>query len=421
MDIAYDQKLTGRESDVEQRKSSINGLMQWNNLVYTMPITNSVATARNVKFYPASSDLYDSQNNTKMVFTVQTGSQFVDFSKSYLKFSMKTDCSKLETGSNPQFESICNIIESIVVSSRQGVELLRIKDFARWRVIQNALNLSTTKYDTVAGLLFSGDTAVKVCEKDATTDCVIPMWLLGGFFESTQLLPPALCAGLRIEITLLGVKKAFKVTPGTPPGTNYTIHNPTLCLDTTLLNDAATRQVRANAAANGLEITYRDVYHQSTGVKSKTFEVPITKAVSRALCAYAVPWNEYTTDGDGKNFFAETTTKIEKYQWRLGSSYYPQREILTSPREQFVNAIYCFEYDQTSETKSKMVYKDWEKFQLMCATLERSALLKYSGRSINNSTTLQLSAVISENTNLTIYLEHVKIAKVFNTNVVVSL
>lgn len=420
MDIAYDQKLSGRESDVEQKSSSINGLMQWNNLVYTMPITNSVATSRNVKFYPASADLYDSQNNTKMVFTVQTGSQFVDFSKSYLKFDMATEDGShdVTTGSNP-FESICNIIDSVVVTSRQGVELLRIKDFARWRVIQNALNLSETKYNTIKQVIFSGgaDTDKTVVDKDNVSNCVIPMWLLGGFFESTQLLPPALCAGMRIEITLLGIKKAFKYAGGK---SNYLILHPTLCLDTTLLNDAATRQVRANAAANGLEITYRDVYFQSTGTSSSHFEVPVTKAVSRALVAYAVPWGEYATDGAGENFTAGTK-KVTKYQWRLGSSYYPQREILDNAREQYINSLYSFEYDQTGVTSSTLTYRDFPKFAIMTATLERSALLKFSGRSINNSTTLQLSANTNGDTTLTIYLEHVKIAKVFNTNVVVSL
>lgn len=417
-DIAYDEKMSGRAGDVEQRKSSINGLMQWNNLVYTMPITNSVATARNVKFYPAASDSYDSENNTKMVFTVQTGSQFVDFSKSYLKFDLSTDYDDLSTGSNPMYESVCNIIESIVVSSRQGVELLRIKDFARWRVIQNALNITISRFHTVAKLIGAGvGTSTSIAKVNEPASIVIPMWLLGGFFESTQLLPPAMCAGLRIEITLLGVGKAFKLTGS---GTKYIISHPTLCLDTTLLNDAATRQVRANAAANGLEITYRDIYQQSTGVQSKTFEVPITKAVSRALCAYAVPWGEYVANGAGNNFFAGTKS-IQKYQWRLGSSYYPQREILTNGCEQFLNAIYCFEYDQSGESQSYMQFSDWGKFALMAATLERSALLKYSGRSINNSTTLQLSCELNEETNLTIYLEHVKIAKVFNTNVVVSL
>ena len=69
----------------------IGKLLKWNHLSYKLPITNSLSSSRNLKNYVANQTTYKNADQS-IVFDIQTGSQSVDLSKSWLAFSLKVDC-----------------------------------------------------------------------------------------------------------------------------------------------------------------------------------------------------------------------------------------------------------------------------------------------------------------------------------------
>ena len=157
MDITADSKLTSMAmgakdvQDGEGGVSEIQSLLDWNNLVYTMPATNSVVSARNLKTYRSDQLTYDPGD--MMEFRLQTGSQYVDFKNSWIRLEMAiwnnaantTKLSNVTWGSGSAF----NLIRDLVVSSRSGTELQRIEDFNVYRAFCDTMKKDHEWFKTV--------------------------------------------------------------------------------------------------------------------------------------------------------------------------------------------------------------------------------------------------------------------------------
>lgn len=475
MDIAYDPRITGGGTADDQdvpETSGISDLLQWNNLAYTMPVTNSVAAARNIKpYYP---DQQNYRDGDTVVFTVQTGAQFVDWSKSWLEIELEVKSPEragdINTGLNRRdinfgAGSICNLIKSVVVTSRSGVEVQRIEEFNRWRVLTDRLKKSDKWMATYGEALGykpkdtatntfdpynSGNTISRIeCAEEFgenggqfVSTFNIPMSQFAGVFESDQLMPSNIASGLRIELRLENGGIPFFVGQdmGADLSGNGKLYQDVeyevsckLFVDTTLLNDAAMREIRAISASNGLEYVYKQVYHQKepqAGVPQTN--MVISKAVSRALQAMAAQFlikkNSMLVD----NFITQVRSavaqvgrrpsKIIKQQWRLGSQYYPH-QYFTTLYSNYQNLIYCCE--ATTDKPIALSTFDFQQYlQIAMATFEKSALLRYSGISINNSRTLSIDAEFLDSTlevSTECWLEYVSVGKAFLNNIVVSI
>lgn len=94
MDIAEEGKLRQLARDAADTRGpedSMDDLLNWNNLTYTMPVTNSVVTARNLKSYKADQNTYTISSGQQILVTMQSGQQFVDWSNSFLEFDLELE------------------------------------------------------------------------------------------------------------------------------------------------------------------------------------------------------------------------------------------------------------------------------------------------------------------------------------------
>lgn len=202
MDISNDAKLKklAQKQVSTDAADSTSDLLNWNNLEYTMPVTSSVASSRNVKEYPAERTTYSQSQN--VTFVVQTASQYVDWSQSILSFDAEfklkiaqadkadflgeiiafEDAGENATQSEgnfgksaggvdvnrerPLFDilhdkvvahfgagSACNFIDQVVVQSRSGVEIYRIEAFDKYRVMQDRCTEPEEFYDREGSLM----------------------------------------------------------------------------------------------------------------------------------------------------------------------------------------------------------------------------------------------------------------------------
>lgn len=268
MDIAEEGKLRALARDAADTRGpedSMSELLNWNNLTYTMPVTNSVVTARNLKDYPADQNEYKVDGSRQILITMQSGQQYIDWSNSFLEFTLEISgltAPKLlpqdqgadvpafsggffwappifkttETGTDKftvEYEltghggSVLNLFDRIVLTSRSGVELQRIDNFNKLHALETTMKKSsnwkktigraiqtpplpyaTIKYDKTNTTHVSLDTQ-GITPEDTKTFYSIPMSNLMGLFDTKQLCPAMIASGLRIEIYLTDLASAL--------------------------------------------------------------------------------------------------------------------------------------------------------------------------------------------------------------------
>lgn len=538
MDIAEEGKLRqlARDSaDTRGPEDSMDDLLNWNNLTYTMPVTNSVVTARNLKAYKADQNVYSISSGQQILVTMQSGQQFVDWSNSFLEFDLHlknlgkfkstdagrilgffwappllksagdglttvyamdkkqvainshdvlldtTDLAASVTSVPSKFSgyeltghggSVLNLIERVVLTSRSGVELQRIEDFNRLHALHSTIKKSKLWKQTVGKSIqlppfdydsndLSADTAITVggefstrnnkITNDQTIHYSIPMECFMGVFDTKQLCPSMIAAGLRIEFYLADfpqaitvVKKPDSIGEVCPPvaavaaaaDAVYEIKNLQILTDTVTLNDAAMKQLNMTSAQNGLEYVYNGHFTQRYIANTSTVEIQCSKAVSRALFASAVhyrkqqQWIEFNMVGRP----AARAHTWTQHQWRLGSQYFPHQRIESKSTAAYSKLYYNILYSTDTLNKNMQIDYQYKRDVLqpsgplpVVATFERSNLLRFSGVPINNSRTLSLSGEIDvDNARATkdgqvlLFLEYVMLSKAFLNNIVVS-
>lgn len=370
--------------------------------------------------------------------------------------------------------SICNLIDEVIVSTRSGTEIYRCEEFGRWRAMQDMLTrkddwfssvgemlgyqplgvknaLANSSYGNNEGIQYTGyiptysdvslDGTTGVATATFDRKFCIPLDMLGGPFATGQLSPAVLAGGLVIELRLSPLLECFcgmaqiVVASGVfnlrPIGTQISastankISDLFLHLDTHLLNDQAMRSLTQTASSSGLEITYEQPFHQQASSPSTSLDLVCSKAVSRALTVIGGFYDTGTLDFGRVDKYAPSVAdkgKVASYQWRLGSQYFPHVK-LEAPATQFFNLLYTLE-SIDDETKAKSLTQSMfeKQFRYICATFERSSLLKYSGSAINNSRTLSLSATTTgTGAQFHFWLHHLTVAKTFLNNCVVSI
>lgn len=425
MDIAEEGKLRQLARDAADTRGpedSMDDLLNWNNLTYTMPVTNSVVTTRNLKAYRADQNSYDISSGQQILVTMQSGQQFVDWSNSFLEFdlelkglgSAKSESSTasilgffwappiqgstLNTATTYELTghggSVLNLIERIVVTSRSGVELQRIEDFNKLHALHTTIKKSKLWKKTVgrsiqlppyhytsrqvndtdkAHTLNTRNGEITVGAKSVHYS--IPMECFMGLFDTKQLCPSMIASGLRIEFYLTGVEQALTVvekaaTSGLicPPGgaisdipatAEFKIKNLQILTDTVTLNDAAMKQLNMTSAQNGLEYVYNGHFTQRYIANTSSVEIQCSKAVSRALFASAV---HYLEPKAWIRFHMVgrpgNAVTWEKHQWRLGSQYFPHQPIETKSRDDYSKLFYNVLY--ATDTLNKNMQIDYQ-------------------------------------------------------------
>lgn len=244
-EIVQDSKLRSMSAAGGDTGDQMADLLNWNNLTYKMPVTNSVVSARNIKKYPADRNSYSwglggTGSAGPIFFHLQAGEQYVDWGKSFLEITLEHDPRCAETvWLNYGLGSICNFIETVIVTTRSGTEIHRIEQFNRWRALQDRLHEKSAWFKQIGSMMgYTSDekfTRLQMCDKfndqvSFTEFCpdevatagkasnfenvqsktfLLPMDRLGGPFATGQLSPAVLAGGLIIELRLGSYLNSF--------------------------------------------------------------------------------------------------------------------------------------------------------------------------------------------------------------------
>ncbi len=293
----------------------------------------------------------------------------------------------------------------------------------------------------------------------------IPLRLLCGFFDYNQLMPSHVMSGLRIEIRFNTFNNAFQADPFTAPpqgifpartATHPTTHGviigrAELVLDSVKLTDSIQRELNERAANDGLEIMFRTWHTSSyTSTSSGDYHVEVRKAVSRAFGALAVfrpsipTADKLASDHNATNGYA-----FKHWQWRAGNLYFPHQRMenrlttnnLSSSGEETEHSIVTLVTPGAGETFNHLqrlfgkhveqnaenamnsrffAHKPTHPLSIIPLDLERTTVQDLSGIPLNNSRVLALDFGLEEGAGqsgtVSIYLQHLKIARVFMDN-----
>jgi len=418
MDFTKDTRLRQLALKSQDEKGdSIEKLLDVNDLVYMMPKNLSLASARNVKEYVAQKSSYSSSESS-VIITIQSGAQYVNWAASHLRFSLDIVKNANTTTTNWGKGSAFNLFREVIITSRSGQEICRLDRCNVYRLHKDRLHMSAEELDSLGSLMGYDVDVVSGTNAPTRTEWIIPMCKVAGCFDSKKLMPNWLASGLRIELRLETPATAFQ--GGSDTVTSYTIVDPKIACDTFHLNDAAMKKLNEISARNGLEYVFQAQHAVSDNFTTSQTTVDVNKAVSRALGCTAITRQ---IDNIGAATFDSLVCEpfdIAQSQFRLGSQYFPHQP-LESEGEHYWNTLYTTE-KLKSVHPSSVSFDDYKGFYGVIATnLERSNILALSGLPINNSMTLSLDArygsPVTNGRQLTLFLEHVVVAKVFVNNV----
>ena len=472
--------------------SQRNGLLASNDLVYLLPPDLSVSVNQTHKNQYFQSTTYT--NSERAVCILNTGADYGDMRNSTLDFGIQ-----VTLGAATQalwfgrHGSILNVIRSITISSRSGDELSRIENSNLLNYTQNGYKYDKRWHETVGQMIGLNQTVMPVNVADAkfqTQRFSIPLYLLSDFFGYGRLMPPMVLSGLRVEIEWAPTAEIGVVFDAAVNGrdaaagavTSYTIDNPYISIRAVQLTDATQRALNEMSAVNGLELVYCDYERTDRSEATSTLHMEIRKAASRALsCIMTSRVTADTTDVQ-KDSLRSELWGIKRWQWQLGSLYFPQQPVYSNVAtangpaykilaESYKHALICFDKLKASNNKTVAtpLYKladgfdnssavlttpaasavttpyssgsnslsfaglsenaadfDYGTFAngngIVATTLERSDLFNLSGVPINNSRVLAIRAEYegAAARTVTAFLKYVRLARVFMTNVEVE-
>jgi len=375
---------TGGDTSNSQDMSKRQGLIAVNDLMYVLEPDLSVASNKTHKNHFFQQSEYSGGSNA--ICILNSGADYIDTRRSWLQFDVELTVDDVvpptiaapDNGvDHPENDvchasfgahgSACNLIQSILISTRSGDELAHLFEFGLMQNMLIPLAYGREWMDGPGKLMGMGG---GIQNKDrggfgegGSKRFCIPMYCLAPLFGYGRLMPSMLMSGLRIEINFAEPAKAYQMVTSNrvtrfinnpvisrpvERKSSYKIKSPQFVLSSVQLSDSIQRALNELSATNGLEIVYTDYAHTNGGQSiTSDINTEIRKSCSRALKAFArvrnvgydtsktLDWTRYNAnDPTGKgmessndSFRAEQEFPFTEYQWQLGSLYFPQQPV----------------------------------------------------------------------------------------------
>lgn len=423
------------------REGSLMELREVNRMMYLRPDNGSLVDKRNHKNYNFSNLTYKTGSNAQAI--IQSGADAVWGPSSYLKVPVKL---AVAGGGNFVIDNGAlglNMIESVRLTHRSG-EIIEFID--NYNLLGNVLlNWDTDSEEFLklesmlnAGSTFAADvkTFTVPAEGEATFNVIIPLWLLlGCFANKDQYIPPNFLAGAKLELKIASAAVIFKTVPA---GGTMEI-SPQVVLDSAKVYDSVAAQLldqQADVERSGLQFTYSTWFNNSTTASTEQVNVDVQQSASITEKVIAVFRDSANvTDPAGKDTFL-CAPIATNYQWRLGSTYYPQARVglVDGQGEAYQQSLIAWDSSPNQYHGFKSdgnCSVDLRRFSAAAnfvaphyaTTLEKSAVgLTLTGEPTNNSRSLNFSASIENpgTADVQIYLKYTRIANVLGENLVVD-
>ena len=368
--------------------SRLLDLLDLNELSYIQSTDASVAlNTQQRKFYPEKTEY----KSPEVIRFVIQGRQFLDMKKTSVSMVVGlSNTSNFNAG-----QSFLNFINRVRVIAPNGKDISDVRKANLQAYYSNKLYRSSNWEISVgepttrlnAATLPGGDYPI-----------YIPLRLLSPFFDNDQLLPPEITENMIVELYL---EKDAITTPDT--GVTYSISNPELITQMTLMNDSITKAIHMMSNKQ-LVYEYEDLVHTEhfSSNASSDIRFHLTHSLTNALEVFTSVRKAAEARADNANSFQGLEVKMHEDEsendqllYRVGDVFLPQQRILGGTgiydyllRNRDImedNKVTNFSYNQGDfELDANGVGA------IYFSNLRRSKLFNTSGREISNQNSLML-------------------------------
>ncbi|MHA2181101.1 MAG: hypothetical protein ACXAAH_06740, partial [Promethearchaeota archaeon] len=437
------------------KESSIMELREVNRMMYLRPDNGSLVDKRTHKEYNFSNLAYTPGSLGQCI--IQSGADGIWGPSSYLKIKIRLVSTAAGDFVLRNGTLATNLIESVRLTHRSGEIIEFIDNYNLLASLLLRWDTDLEDYGKLESMLNADSVLSEAAEfwnaqnltKKWTTaqvggagpffkeaSLVVPMWLLLGCFNNKdQYIPPNFLAGAKLELKFASLATVF--SSAILAGGAMSIE-PSIVLDSSKFYDSVAAQLldqQSDVARSGLQFTYSTWFNNSSSTSTKQINVDVQQSASitqKVLCAIRL--GENVTDPGGKDTF-ETGSILSDYQWRLGSTYYPQARVDLSKgqAEAYQQTLIAWDsapnqyHGHKSEGNCGVRLREFNAaagangaVPHYATTLEKSGVgLTLTGEPTNNSRSLNFSASIAPDAadrDVQIYLMYTRIANIMGQN-----
>ncbi len=339
----------------DAKDEEIAALRAENSVIYSAPSAASLIDNRVLKSYNFSNLTY--QFGSTMQAICNSGSDFIWGPSSYLRLKY-TVTAKVGAANaqdalpNLGYGSIMNLFRNVRLTTRSGEILEQVVNSNVVAQIRRLYETSHEDSQKLEGMIMGPP--INVANQynsgsrnylTATTHVAcIPLKMLFGIFDNeNQFIPNTVLAGAKIELEMESPANVFanwtqfSSAVGGAAGTVVDFE-PTLILDSAIIYQALQKQLLAeqsNVEDSGLSFTYSTYFCTTATQQAVGSDVGMDIQQAATLCEKVMAVARIST-GQGNDTNTPGTTQsdsfqffpaFKKYQWRLGSSYFPQQII----------------------------------------------------------------------------------------------
>lgn len=357
--------------------SNSQALLKANEVVYVEPPALSMVGARSLKLFESSKQSYNPGQILEI--NIESGSDFGDLCSSWIRFQLTSSAAATLSSA---YSTICDLFKTVVFISRSGVEVYRNDNFnvmmrqhLRYMKDSEYLNTVATAfgYNSVADPLIGGKFYA------------FPLNVLSEMCNVSELIPPQLMSGARIQITMAPAFEALKYAV-TSAGNTYSVDNIRMFNDSLTLSDAASRAVMKTSADKGLTLSFNDVSHVQQSSAGTSVTVDFQRSIARATMALVIIRSE-SAQVDTADALAGQIYAISSQRFRLGAQAYPNIPIADgdAPSAYLNNLRTYKKLHNDSNGTCAVSFADFKAHAAISTLLDRSDSLESSGVSTNRS------------------------------------
>jgi hypothetical protein len=206
-------------------------------------------------------------------------------------------------------------------------------------------------------------------------------------------------SGLHMEFIWEDVRTAVYLKTGSAGDfAGYQVSNIAIVTDSIQMTDDVQRTINKESADSGLEVCYNRIFTAQTALAlgSSSANVSVRKAVSQCKLAYTVCIDKTKLFDVTADSFKSVTFDATRWQYRLGSLYFPKEAIAgdgtpLDSAETYLNQLQTWNKLKHTHEESSLSFADFKlKAGVLAASFERDQELELSALPVNNSRTVEL-------------------------------
>lgn len=429
--------------DEAKDNSQVGALLQINNLDFRIPPSLSVAVSRAHAKYEMSDQKVG--NGKQIQFVMPTGSHYVDFKNSYIKFKLSTTLIGESKTNTLTFNSehladqgdpdasfgnpgALAMFSEMRYTHSSGTVIDEVSNFLSSKMHQQCAYQTSSDWQRSVGSMFGmGNTSVRgesvlgafASQKQivdyhnfnsiydpadapdgggaaakwiftsggAEKEFIIPLSVFSDVFNQEKLAPSFLVAGSRLTLKLDTPTRAFVSSDDDIKCTSYEVTDCAVYLEQYQLTDAIAKTLSAISASSGLEYPFEAWEHNSLVTAMTNSTIQVTRALSRANNVMLHTRIKNHVDKATKSSIIAAKLKPDttvSYQVQLGGQYMPTQQV--------EGALEGFQQSLITERKYHSLQQtDLNFYQNYCLggagvqriSLESSSTLQQSGAALS--------------------------------------